>query len=187
MQLELAGATRELPNTKPNYCRNRNLVMLQQLREQGQVVAMLGDGINDAPALAAADVGIALSDGADISRDAAAICLWHDDLTRIPWALRHARRAVRTIHRNLLWARCYNVVGIGFAASGCLNPILAAVAMIGSSLLVIVESLRLADRPVDSDPSFTERSEPADHSRGAAASVTSHLANRTESSLNLYD
>jgi cation transport ATPase len=81
--------------------------------------------------------------GADLSRDAADVCLLTDDLRRLPWAIRFSRVVVRTIRQNLFWAFAYNVVGIGIASTGGLNPILAAVAMTLSSLFVVTNSLRL--------------------------------------------
>ncbi|MCA9235296.1 MAG: cation-translocating P-type ATPase, partial [Planctomycetales bacterium] len=100
-----------------------------------------------APALAAADVGIALGCGAELSRDAAGVCLLADDLRRAPWSIALARRTIATIRQNLFWAFAYNSAGVALAASGRLNPVWAALAMAASSLIVIGNSLRLARFP----------------------------------------
>ncbi|MCR9201220.1 MAG: cation-translocating P-type ATPase [Planctomycetaceae bacterium] len=116
---------------------------VRRLQAQGLRTVMVGDGINDAPALATSHVGIAPGCGADISRDAAQVCILSDNLTHIPWAIRHARRTRHIIRQNLWWAFSYNAAGIVAAASGSLNPAFAAALMIFSSLVVISNSLRL--------------------------------------------
>ena len=116
---------------------------LRRLQTAGEKTAMVGDGINDAPALAVSDVGMALGCGADVSRNTAEVCLLSNDPGCVPWAVRHARRTTQVIRRNLFWAFGYNTLGVAAAACGWLNPALAAGLMIVSSLVVISNSLTL--------------------------------------------
>ncbi|WP_326834951.1 heavy metal translocating P-type ATPase [Amycolatopsis rhabdoformis] len=116
---------------------------IDALRATGSRVAMVGDGINDGPALATADLGLALADGSDIALRSADILLVRDDLRVIPDALRLADTTFRTIRGNLVWAFGYNVAALPLAAFGLLNPLIAGAAMSLSSVLVVSNSLRL--------------------------------------------
>ncbi len=136
------AATLGIDEVRANVLPDGKAEVIQQLQQAG-TVAMVGDGINDAPALAAASVGLAMGSGTDVAMHAAGVTLMRPDPRLVAAAMDVSRRTTRKIHQNLFWAFAYNVVGIPLAALGLLNPVLAGAAMALSSVSVLANTLLL--------------------------------------------
>jgi Cu+-exporting ATPase len=138
----VVGIETVIANAKPE----QKLAIIQQFQAEGKKVGMIGDGINDAPALAAADVGFAIGTGTDIAIESADMTLVKGDITKVTAAIQLSTDTIKIIKQNLFWAFAYNVIAIPVASMGKLNPMIASAAMALSSVSVIVNSLRLSKK-----------------------------------------
>ena len=135
----MIGTLSEIYGAEPAF------TFVERLRAQGKTVCMVGDGINDTPALAVADCAVAMGGGSDIAIESAGILLPSGNLEKLPELFDISRATIRTIRQNLTWALFYNLVSIPVAALGVLHPSICATAMSASSIGVLMHSLRLKD------------------------------------------
>ena len=132
-----------IPAFEGNCSPEDKAAKIKAWQQSGVLVGMVGDGVNDAPALAQSNLSITVAGGTDIAGQASDLVLTRSDLTLIPWFFKLSRRTRQTILQNLGWAFAYNLAAIPLAMLGLINPVIAAVAMSISSILVVVNSLRL--------------------------------------------
>jgi len=144
----VTAAARQLGNVaaSANLTADGKLALVRALRADGHRVVMVGDGVNDAPVLAAADVSVAIAGGTELAKVSADLILLGEGLSPLTCAVETSRRLLRIIRQNLAWAVLYNLTAVPLAASGLIEPWMAALGMSGSSLLVVLNAMRLLDR-----------------------------------------
>ena len=140
---EAIGREVGIPTIEADLLPQNKLERIRQLASQGRVVGMVGDGVNDAASLAAADIGIAIGNAADLAVEVADFSLLRPETVLVADALALSRRCWAILKQGLFWAMVYNVVGIGLAAFGVLSPMIAGAAMAASSVSVLANALRL--------------------------------------------
>jgi len=163
------GAALRIDDVRAGLTPEDKRAALERHRRSRDVVAMVGDGLNDGPVLAEADVGIAVGTATDLARETASVVLPVGGLWLLPWIIDVARAVHSTVRTNLLWAFGYNLVALTLAALGMLQPIIAAAVMAGSSILVILNSLRLERLPDFVAPQLPERSFETETARSTLA------------------
>jgi Cu2+-exporting ATPase len=140
---EAVGAQVGVDEIHAGLLPEQKLEAVRRLQDEGHVVAMVGDGVNDAPVLAQAHVSIAMGGGTDLARSQADVVLLSDDLGQLAGGVVLARRTLRIIRQNLAWAFAYNLLAIPLAMAGLITPWMAGIGMSASSLLVVLNALRL--------------------------------------------